>query len=97
VIDDDIAEILSKHNLRFRLENSTELNQNTVKAILRETDNYSPKVEKMKYEVGNGTFVDDGGIYIRWINDIVRYGMYAAKPFKRRDVLGIYSGKIIIP
>ena len=50
----------------------------------------------MKNEVGNGTFVDDGGIYIRWINDLVRYGMYAAKPFKRRDVLGIYGGKLII-
>lgn len=94
VIDEDIAGILAKHNLRFRLENSTDINQNTVKAILRETDNYAPLVEKMKFEVGNGTFVDDGGIYIRWINDIVKYGMYAAKPFKRRDVLGIYAGLV---
>ena len=87
---------MSKHNLRYRLQNSTELNQNTIKAILRETDNYIPKVEEVKYQVGNGTYVDDGGIYIRWINDLVRYGMYAAKPFKRRDVLGIYGGKLII-
>ena len=87
--------MLARHNLRFRLENSTEHNQNTIKAILRETDNYAPIVEKLKTSIGNNTFVDDGGVYIRWINDIVRYGMYAAKPFKRRDVLGIYAGKIM--
>ena len=87
--------MLARHNLRFRLENSTEINQNTVKAILRETDNYAPIVGKMKNAVRDGSYVDDGKIYIRWINDIVRYGMFAAKPFQRRDVLGIYSGKIM--
>jgi len=94
VVDEDIAPMLARHNLRFRLENSTEINQNTVKAILRETDNYAPLVEQLKHAVGNNTYVDDGGIYIRWINDIVRYGMYAAKTFQRRDILGIYSGLI---
>lgn len=94
IIDDDIAPYLEKHNLRARLQNSTELNQNTILAILRESDNYIPQVEKIKYAVGNNTFVDDGGIYIRWINDIVRYGMYASKPFHRRDILGVYAGLV---
>jgi hypothetical protein len=94
VIDDDIATYLAKHNLRARLLNSTDINQATVQGILRESDNYASQVEKIKSEVGNGTFVDDGGLYIRWINDIVRYGMYAAKPYKRRDVLGVYAGLV---
>ncbi|CAB4479312.1 hypothetical protein RhiirA1_427739 [Rhizophagus irregularis] len=94
IIDDDISPYLAKHNLRARLLNSTDINQSTVQALLRESDNYIPQVEKIKYEVGNGTFVDDGGIYIRWINDIVRYGMYASKTFQRRDILGVYSGLV---
>ncbi|RGB26359.1 hypothetical protein C1646_721360 [Rhizophagus diaphanus] len=94
IIDDDIAPYLAKHNLRARLLNSTDINQNTVQALLRESDNYIPQVEKIKYAVGNGTFVDDGGIYIRWINDIVRYGMYASKTFQRRDILGVYAGLV---
>ncbi|GBC05619.1 hypothetical protein RclHR1_06310015 [Rhizophagus clarus] len=94
VIDDDIAPYLARHNLRARLLNSTELNPNTIQAILRESDNFAPQVEKIKNAVGDGTYVDNGGIYIRWINDIVRYGMYAAKPYHRRDVLGVYSGLV---
>lgn len=94
IIDDDISPYLAKHNLRARLLNSTDINQSTVQALLRESDNYIPQVEKIKYEVGNGTFVDDGGIYIRWINDIVRYGMYASKTFQRRDILGVYAGLV---
>jgi len=94
IIDDDISGYLAKHNLRARLINATEISQNTIQAILRESDHFTPLIEKMKYEVENGTFVDDGGVYIRWINDIVRYGMYAGKSFKRRDLLGIYSGLV---
>ncbi|CAB4412958.1 unnamed protein product [Rhizophagus irregularis] len=94
IIDDDISPYLAKHNLRARLLNSTDINQSTVQALLRESDNYIPQVEKIKNEVGNGTFVDDGGIYIRWINDIVRYGMYASKTFQRRDILGVYAGLV---
>ncbi|RIA95652.1 hypothetical protein C1645_802864 [Glomus cerebriforme] len=94
IIDNDIAPYLSRHNLRARLLNNTEINQPTIQHILRESDNYIPQIEKIKFAVGNGTYVDEGGIYIRWINDIVRYGMYAAKPFKKRDVLGVYAGLV---
>lgn len=94
VIDDDLIDILAKHNLRARLENTTEFEPSSVSSILRESDNYASEVQRVKEQTANGTFVDDGGLYIRWLNDIVRYGMYAARPFKRRELMEVYTGLI---
>ncbi|CAG8478303.1 5429_t:CDS:2 [Acaulospora colombiana] len=95
IIDPSISEYLLKYNLAFRLRNDTELDQYVVERVFLGTAYYAHFVEEQKYQVGNGTFVDDGRLYVRWVNDIVRYGMFAGQEIKGGDVLGIYSGEIM--
>ncbi|CAG8714449.1 15323_t:CDS:2, partial [Acaulospora morrowiae] len=94
IIDPDISRYLSKYNLSFRLRNDTEIDQSEVESALESTARYAHVVEEQKYQVGNGTFVDDGRVYVRWVNDIVRYGMFAGRKIEKGDVLGIYNGVI---
>ncbi|CAG8693068.1 15235_t:CDS:2, partial [Racocetra fulgida] len=66
VIDSDIADYLARHNLRFRLLNNTEIDQELVSNILSQSEKYAPLIDDAKYKVGNGTYVDDGRVYIPW-------------------------------
>nr|CAG8576414.1 8247_t:CDS:2 [Entrophospora candida] len=83
-----------KHNLEFRLKNDTSLNANLVQLILRESERHGPALTQLKQKVEEGAYIDDGRVYIRWVNDIVRYGMFAGKDFKPGEVFGIYTGLI---
>ncbi|CAG8529585.1 3607_t:CDS:2 [Acaulospora morrowiae] len=94
IIDPDISRYISKYNLTFRLRNDTEIDQSEVETALEETARYAHVVKEQKYQVDNGTFVDDGRVYVRWVNDIVRYGMFAGRKMEKGDVLGIYNGVI---
>ncbi|CAG8755321.1 35385_t:CDS:2 [Racocetra persica] len=91
-IDPDIAGFLERHNLRFRLLNNTEIDQELVSNILSQSEKYSPIIEEIKSQVENGSYVDDGRVYIRWVNDVVRWGMFAGRSFKATDLIGIYNG-----
>ncbi|CAG8628542.1 21099_t:CDS:2 [Cetraspora pellucida] len=91
-IDPDIADYLAKHNLKSRLLNSTEHDQEVISSIMSTTEKYAPMVGEIDSRVENGTYVDDGRVYIRWVNDIVRWGMFAGRSFKAGDLLGVYTG-----
>ncbi|CAG8696399.1 15176_t:CDS:2, partial [Cetraspora pellucida] len=91
-IDPDIADYLAKHNLRSRLLNSTEHDQEVISSIMTMTEKYAPMVGEIDSMVENGTYVDDGRVYIRWVNDVVRWGMFAGRSFKASDLLGVYTG-----
>lgn len=93
IIDPILKEYISKHNLMFRLKNETE--EYIYKAVLTPSERYAPFISSFKKRVEEGTYVDDGSVYVRWVNDDVRYGMFAGKDFKPGDVIGIYAGVII--
>nr|CAG8439754.1 8007_t:CDS:2 [Entrophospora candida]CAG8441621.1 3598_t:CDS:2 [Entrophospora candida] len=63
-------------------------------SISASSERYAPSISSLKKRVEEGTYVDDGSVYIRWVNDDVRYGMFAGKDFKPGDVIGIYAGVI---
>jgi len=92
VMDAQISDLLENHDIPFLLRNSTELDQGAVDEIFRQTERYQPYLEGVRNNVLEGTYVDDGRVYIRWVNDVVRWGMFAGQDFKRGDVLGIYTG-----
>ncbi|CAJ0832920.1 14017_t:CDS:2, partial [Entrophospora sp. SA101] len=85
-------EYIRKHNLTFRLKNETE--EYIHQSISASSERYAPYISSFKKRVEEGTYVDDGSVYVRWVNDDVRYGMFAGKDFKPGDVIGIYAGLI---
>ncbi|CAG8774989.1 17352_t:CDS:2, partial [Dentiscutata erythropus] len=91
-IDPDIAPYLAKHNLRARILNNSEISEEAASATFTVSENYAPLIEDIKFKVENGTYVDDGRVYIRWVNDIVRWGMFAGRSFQPNDIIGIYAG-----
>ncbi|CAG8748313.1 28694_t:CDS:2, partial [Dentiscutata erythropus] len=93
-IDPDIAPYLAKHNLRARILNNSEISEEAASTIFTVSENYAPIIEDIKFKVGNGTYVDDGRVYIRWVNDIVRWGMFSGRSFQPNELLGIYTGFI---
>ncbi|CAG8748632.1 3274_t:CDS:2, partial [Dentiscutata erythropus] len=93
-IDPDIAPYLAKHNLRARILNNSEISEEAASATFTVSENYAPLIEDIKFKVENGTYVDDGRVYIRWVNDIVRWGMFAGRSFQPNEFLGIYNGFI---
>ncbi|RIB14753.1 hypothetical protein C2G38_2143897 [Gigaspora rosea] len=72
-IDPDIANFLARHNLRARILNNTELNQEFVSLIFSKSEKWAPIIEDTKFRVGNGTYIDDERVYVRWVNDIVKW------------------------
>ncbi|CAG8682597.1 16201_t:CDS:2, partial [Dentiscutata heterogama] len=91
-IDPDIAPYLAAHNLRARILNNSEISEEATSSIFTVSEKYAPLIEDIKFKVGNGTYVDDGRVYIRWVNDIVRWGMFAGRSFQPKDLLGVYTG-----
>lgn len=94
VYDIELARYLEKHDLVNRLRSNETIDQNIVTNILRESERYAPFLANIKAKVEKGTFVDDESVYVRWVNDDVRYGMFAAKDFVPRDFIGVYAGMI---
>ncbi|CAG8672470.1 1767_t:CDS:2, partial [Scutellospora calospora] len=92
IIDPDIEDLLAKHNIRSKLLNYTK--NNLASIALMDSDNWSPIIENIKNEVENGTYVDDRRVYVRWVNDFVRWGMFANRNFQANELLGIYTGFI---
>ncbi|KAF0456433.1 SET domain-containing protein [Gigaspora margarita] len=92
VIDPDIADFLARHNLKARLLNNTDIKQDLSSSIFSNSKTWSPIIEDIKFRVGNGTYVDDERVYIRWVNDIVRWGMFASRALRPNDHLGLYTG-----
>ncbi|CAG8453926.1 11695_t:CDS:2 [Acaulospora colombiana] len=95
IIDPSVSDLLRNHNLTYDLKNDPELNPSAVEDVVQETKNYAHAIEDLKRKVDNGTFVDDGGLYVRWVNEILRYGMFAGREFMEGEMLGVYAGLIV--
>nr|CAG8497799.1 6827_t:CDS:10 [Entrophospora candida] len=88
-------ELLDKHNLSARLNNVTDIDRNFIAERFVKSKEYSPYLKDLKEKVERGDRdIDDGRVYIRWVNDHVRYGMFAGKDFEKNDIIGLYTGYI---
>ncbi|CAG8721916.1 19104_t:CDS:2, partial [Gigaspora rosea] len=94
IIDPVIADFLASYNLRARILNNTELSQEFVSSIFSKSEKWAPIIEDTKFRVGNGTYVDDERVYVRWVNDIVKWGMFASRTLQPNELIGIYTGFI---
>ncbi|RHZ67790.1 hypothetical protein Glove_299g32 [Diversispora epigaea] len=96
IIDPSIAGYIKNHNLTYRLRNESTESPELIEEIFTYSQIYSPVVEDIKYKIGNGTYVDDGRVYVRWVDDYFRFGMFAGREFNKGDVLGVYAGIITL-
>ncbi|CAG8538561.1 3526_t:CDS:2 [Diversispora eburnea] len=96
IIDPSIADLIKNHNLTYRLRNKSKENSELIEEIFRYTKIYSSVVEDIKYKVGNGTYVDDRRVYVRWVDDFFRFGLFAGREFNKGDVIGVYAGIITL-
>ncbi|CAJ0828174.1 11106_t:CDS:10 [Entrophospora sp. SA101] len=95
VVDPLVEELLDKQNLSARLNNVTDIDRNFIAERFMKSKEYSPYLKDLKEKVERGDRnIDDGRVYIRWVNDHVRYGMFAGKDFEKNDIIGLYTGYI---
>ncbi|CAG8474991.1 4125_t:CDS:10 [Ambispora gerdemannii] len=88
-----VTELLANFDLQKVLrENETEFEKNLLESIYSETELYTHFVEDIENQVKNGTYVDDGRFYARWVNDKLRYGMFASRDIENGEFLGVYCG-----
>lgn len=92
IIHPSVIDLLKNHNLTYRLRNDPNLEPELIEEVFDDTQKYAHVVEDIKYKVDNETYVDDGRVYVRWINDVLRFGMFAGREFNKGDVLGLYVG-----
>ncbi|KAG9302662.1 hypothetical protein G9A89_007366 [Geosiphon pyriformis] len=89
----EVEKLLENHDLETLLHNEgTKIDQNVLYGIYKDTEKYKPQISKIEEEIKNGTYVDDERVYARWVNDVVRYGMFASRDIKEGELLGIYCG-----
>jgi hypothetical protein len=75
------------------LDEEKNINNDARKFIYSISDKYAPPLESLESAIENGTYVDDGSFYVRWVDDKLRFGLYAGRDFEPGEMLGIYSGE----
>ncbi|CAG8699353.1 1841_t:CDS:2 [Ambispora leptoticha] len=88
-----VTELLANFDLQKVLrENETELDKDLLENVYADTKAYAQSVEDIENKVKNGTYIDDGRVYARWVNDQLRYGMFAGRDIDKGELLGLYTG-----
>jgi hypothetical protein len=95
VYDVELTKYLMKHDLTNRIKSNASIDQTHVANLLKESERYGPSLAKIKDEVEKGVYVDEQKVYVRWVNDEVRYGLFAGKDFVPREFIGVYAGKLL--
>ncbi|CAG8592270.1 1724_t:CDS:2, partial [Paraglomus occultum] len=89
-----LADIMS-----FKLQESVFQDKNipavTLKRVRDNSARFAPKIKDIELAVQNGTYVDDRSIYVRWVDENLRFGLFAGRDFEIGELLGIYTGEYV--
>ncbi|CAG8510012.1 5065_t:CDS:2 [Paraglomus brasilianum] len=93
--DEGALSLIERNNLQKSIFQAKHIQPNVLKTVLNATDKYTPKVKEIELADKNGTYIDDRSMYVRWVDDNLRFGLFAGRNLRSGEVLGVYAGEYV--